>query len=86
MTTTRRAFAGLAAVAPAGAAAASPGPPRGRGRPIARDDFRRGLRQWSVELQDGGTVTASRGVLEIDVPSHFLIGDFEVRRLPSRAH
>jgi hypothetical protein len=40
-----------------------------RGRLIAHDGFRRGLGQWVAELQDGGTVTASHGVLEIDVPS-----------------
>ncbi|MEU7468641.1 DUF6250 domain-containing protein [Streptomyces sp. NPDC044984] len=74
MTTTRRTFAALAAgaalatVAPAGAARASSAH-HGRGRLLARDDFRHGLRRWAVELQDGGTVTASRGVLEIDVPS-----------------
>ncbi|MEW2047241.1 DUF6250 domain-containing protein [Streptomyces sp. NPDC005476] len=77
MTTTRRAFvtlaAGstLAAVAPASAAAAAsarPRPSRHR-RPIAHDDFRHGLRQWAVELERGGTVTASRGALEVDVPA-----------------
>lgn len=71
MTTTRRAFgalaagAALAALAPAGTASAAPG----HRRLIAHDDFRHGLGQWVTELQDGGTVTASRGVLEIDVPS-----------------
>ncbi|MER6347057.1 DUF6250 domain-containing protein [Streptomyces sp. NPDC001595] len=71
MTTTRRAFgalaagAALAALTPAGPAQAAPR----HGRLIARDDFRHGLGQWATELQDGGTVTASRGVLEIDVPS-----------------
>lgn len=70
MPTTRRAFgaltagAALAALAPAGAASAAP-----RRRLIAHDDFRYGLAQWTAELQDGGTVTACRGVLEIDVPS-----------------
>ncbi|MCF1593960.1 DUF6250 domain-containing protein [Streptomyces muensis] len=69
MTTTRRAFgvlaagAALGALAPAAAASASPGR-----RLIARDDFRHGLDQWVTELQDGGTVTAAHGVLEIDVP------------------
>jgi hypothetical protein len=69
--TTRRAFATLAAGAavaalvPTGAAHAGPR----HGRLIARDDFCHGLAQWATELQDGGTVTASRGVLEIDVPS-----------------
>lgn len=71
--TTRRAFgalaagAALAAVAPAGAASAHT--PWGRGRLIAADDFRHGLGQWAVELERGGTVTASRGVLEVDVPA-----------------
>ncbi|WP_151482509.1 DUF6250 domain-containing protein [Streptomyces albicerus] len=73
MTTTRRAFGTLAAggavaaVVPARTASASAR--HRRGRLIARDDFRRGLGQWATELQDGGSVTASRGVLEIDVPS-----------------
>ncbi|MEE1837876.1 DUF6250 domain-containing protein [Streptomyces sp. SP17KL33] len=71
--TTRRAFgalaagAALAAVAPAGSASAATS--RRRGRLIAADGFRRGLRQWAVELERGGTVTASRGVLEVDVPA-----------------
>ncbi|MFI1731693.1 DUF6250 domain-containing protein [Streptomyces acidicola] len=71
--TTRRAFgalaagAALAALAPVPTASATP---HGRrGRLIAADDFRHGLRQWATELQDGGTVTAAGGVLEIDVPS-----------------
>ncbi|WP_405867090.1 DUF6250 domain-containing protein [Streptomyces sp. NBC_00005] len=70
MTTTRRAFGALAAgaalatLAPAATANAS-----GRGRLVAHDDFRHGLHQWVTELQDGGRVTASRGVLEVDVPS-----------------
>lgn len=74
MTTTRRAFGALAvggalaALAPAGQASASP-VHHHRGRLIARDDFRHGLGQWAVELQDGGSVTAARGVLEVDVPS-----------------
>ncbi|MDX3451620.1 DUF6250 domain-containing protein [Streptomyces sp. ME02-8801-2C] len=70
MTTTRRAFGALAAgaaltaLAPATSASAA-----ACGRLLARDDFRRGLGQWAVELQDGGSVTAARGVLEVDVPS-----------------
>ncbi|MFI1355872.1 DUF6250 domain-containing protein [Streptomyces sp. NPDC020898] len=70
MTTTRRAFgvlaagAALTALVPAASASAAT-----RGRLIARDDFRHGLGQWAVELQDGGSVTAARGALEIDVPS-----------------
>ena len=76
--TTRRAFgalaagAALAALAPAHTAsahAASASVRHRRGRLIARDDFRHGLGQWATELQDGGRVTASRGVMEIDVPS-----------------
>ncbi|MFE7901148.1 DUF6250 domain-containing protein [Streptomyces sp. NPDC057424] len=71
MPTTRRAFgtlaagAALAALAPAVTVHAAP---RHR-RPIAQDDFCHGLGQWVTELQAGGTVTASRGILEIDVPS-----------------
>ncbi|SHH66984.1 DUF6250 domain-containing protein [Streptomyces sp. 3214.6] len=71
MSTTRRAFgalaagAALAALAPAGAASASPG----HRRLIAHDDFRHGLRKWAVEQEKGGTVTASRGALEVDVPA-----------------
>ncbi|EKX62277.1 Tat pathway signal sequence domain protein [Streptomyces ipomoeae] len=77
--TTRRAFGALAAGAALAAsgsggiayAGGGVGSPRGRrrGRLIAADDFRRGLGQWVVELQDGGTVTAERGVLEVDVPA-----------------
>ncbi|MFF1549183.1 DUF6250 domain-containing protein [Streptomyces sp. NPDC058291] len=73
MTTTRRAFAALAAGAALGALApaadAGAAPRRRRRRLIAHDDFRHGLRQWAVELEQGGTVTASRGALEIDVPA-----------------
>ncbi|MDQ0765794.1 hypothetical protein QF027_008429 [Streptomyces canus] len=71
MTTTRRGFgtlaagAALAALAPAAAASASP---RHR-RLVAHDDFRHGLGRWAVELEQGGTVTAQRGVLEVDVPA-----------------
>lgn len=71
MTTTRRGFAALAAsaaltaLAPAPAAHAAP---RHR-RLLAHDDFRHGLGQWVTELQDGGSVTAADGVLDIDVPS-----------------
>ncbi|PAZ16413.1 Tat pathway signal sequence domain protein [Streptomyces sp. SA15] len=72
VTTTRRAFGALAAGAALAALTPTPAtatPGHRRGRLIARDDFRHGLDRWAVELQDGGTVTASRGVLEIDVPS-----------------
>ncbi|MYW64197.1 Tat pathway signal sequence domain protein [Streptomyces sp. SID8379] len=59
-------FAGAAAgvLLPAGTASARP-----RGRLIAADGFRHGLRHWAVELENGGSVTASRGVLDIDVPA-----------------
>jgi len=73
VTTTRRAFgtlaagAALAALVPAGTAGASPR--HRRGRLLAADDFRHGLGQWATELQDGGSVTAAHGVLDIDVPS-----------------
>ncbi|MFJ1968222.1 DUF6250 domain-containing protein [Streptomyces sp. NPDC087903] len=71
MTTTRRAFgaltagAALAALAPAATASAAP---RHR-HLIAHDDFRHGLGRWAVELEQGGTVTASRGTLDVDVPA-----------------
>ncbi|MFF4349377.1 DUF6250 domain-containing protein [Streptomyces sp. NPDC001530] len=71
--TTRRVFGTLAAGAALSAllpaTAASAAPTHRRGQLIAADDFRHGLGQWATELQDGGKVTASRGVLEIDVPS-----------------
>ncbi|MES5818035.1 DUF6250 domain-containing protein [Streptomyces sp. RG80] len=73
MTTTRRAFttlaagAALAALAPATTASAHSS--HRRGRLIAHDDFRRGLGRWAVELEKGGTVTATRGTLEVDVPA-----------------
>ncbi|MET7697325.1 DUF6250 domain-containing protein [Streptomyces sp. NPDC005485] len=75
MTTTRRAFgalaagAALAALAPVTAAAASTASRHRRGRLIAHDDFCHGLGQWAVELEKGGTVTASHGTLEADVPA-----------------
>jgi hypothetical protein len=71
VTPTRRAFgalaagAALSALAPATTANAA----ARRRRPIAHDDFRHGLGQWAVELEQGGTVTASRGILEVDVPA-----------------
>ncbi|MEV1061955.1 DUF6250 domain-containing protein [Streptomyces sp. NPDC050263] len=72
MTTTRRAFGALAAgtalaaLSPAATASATP---RRHRRLMAHDDFRHGLRQWAVELEKGGTVTASRETLEVDVPA-----------------
>ncbi|WP_405378967.1 MULTISPECIES: DUF6250 domain-containing protein [Streptomyces] len=35
---------------------------------VAHDDFRADTGQWAAELQDGGTVAAADGVLDIDVP------------------
>ncbi|MGQ4399290.1 DUF6250 domain-containing protein [Streptomyces hayashii] len=73
MTTTRRAFAALTAGAALGALApatpAGAAPRRRRRRLIAHDDFRHGLGRWAVELEQGGTVAASRGSLEVDVPA-----------------
>lgn len=39
------------------------------GAELARDDFRDGLAQWSIELERSGSVRAVEGVLEIDVPA-----------------
>ncbi|MEU5595856.1 DUF6250 domain-containing protein [Streptomyces sp. NPDC020298] len=36
---------------------------------LARDDFRHGTGQWSAELEQGGSVTAKDGVLDVDVPA-----------------
>ena len=33
------------------------------------DDFEAGLSNWHVELENGGTVTATHGILDIDVPA-----------------
>ncbi|GAA1361255.1 DUF6250 domain-containing protein [Streptomyces beijiangensis] len=71
MTTSRRAFGVMAAGAALTAAlpgAASAASRHRRGRPFAHDDFRHGLGAWAVELESGGSVTAARGVLDIDVP------------------
>lgn len=79
MTPTRRAFgalaagAALAALTPAteaaaAQAAAAQSTPR-RPHLLAHDDFRHGLAQWAVELEKGGTVTATGGVLDVDVPA-----------------
>jgi hypothetical protein len=57
----------LAALASVGNANAATRPRRGR--LIAHDDFRHGLGQWATELENGGSVTAAHGVLDIDVPS-----------------
>ncbi|MGW1026375.1 DUF6250 domain-containing protein [Streptomyces sp. NPDC002577] len=71
MTPSRRGFAALAtgvalsAVLPTTSAAAAGSR---RGPRLAHDDFRHGLGKWAVELESGGSVTAARGVLDIDVP------------------
>jgi hypothetical protein len=39
------------------------------GQVIGEDDFYNGLGRWIVELEQGGSVTAERGTLEIDVPA-----------------
>jgi Domain of unknown function (DUF6250) len=39
------------------------------GSVIGEDDFDSGLSQWIVELEQGGSVMAERGALEIDVPA-----------------
>lgn len=56
-----------AAGAPA-TAPASPDPRFTPGEVLVRDDFDRGAERWQWELEKGGTVTVSNGVLEIDVP------------------
>jgi hypothetical protein len=40
-----------------------------RERPIHRDDFRNGLANWVVETERGGSISASAGVLDVDVPA-----------------
>ncbi|EDY59680.1 MULTISPECIES: DUF6250 domain-containing protein [Streptomyces] len=50
------------------AAAPSHEGPHHRGL-LARDDFRHGTRQWRAELEQGGSVTAKDGVLDVDVPA-----------------
>ncbi len=77
MDISRRQFAtfaagiGLTAALPLSEARAEPnrpGPWQTRGV-IAHDEFTRGLRQWAVELEDGGQVSARHGRLEVDVPA-----------------
>ena len=43
-------------------------PDRG-GKPLYRDDFRNGLGKWLVEAERPGRISASGGVLDIDVPN-----------------
>ncbi|WP_338701749.1 DUF6250 domain-containing protein [Streptomyces sp. Q6] len=65
----RRAFGALVAGAAAGALLPAATASAHGGRLVARDDFRHGLGRWFVELEQGGSVTASRGVLDVDVPA-----------------
>lgn len=44
-------------------------PPYQRGDLLFRDDFDRGLDQWTAELEAGGVVKARDGQLAIDVPA-----------------
>ena len=46
-----------------------PGEPFHAGKVLYKDDFQHGLGQWRSELQNGGTVWARDGVLNIDVPA-----------------
>jgi hypothetical protein len=39
------------------------------GAVLASDDFKQGLDQWAVELEQPGSVRAADGVLDIDVPA-----------------
>ena len=36
---------------------------------LASDDFQNGLGQWSIEIENGGSVAADHGILDIDVPA-----------------
>jgi hypothetical protein len=48
----------------------SPGAPSTHlGALIGGDDFNMGLGEWVIELEQGGSITAERGRLEIDVPA-----------------
>ncbi|MFF7655424.1 DUF6250 domain-containing protein [Streptomyces sp. NPDC007983] len=63
------AAAATSAAAPAALAApATDATGRRRWTRIAHDDFRHGTRQWTAELESGGTVRALHGVLDVDVP------------------
>jgi hypothetical protein len=50
-------------------AASPPDAPFARGQRLFTDDFRSGMAQWFVELEEPGTVQARSGVLAIDVPA-----------------
>ncbi|HVU23114.1 MAG TPA: DUF6250 domain-containing protein [Opitutus sp.] len=63
--------AGAVALAMSGVAkaeTASPAPGFTRGKLLVQDDFTGGLGQWRTELENGGSVTARDGTLDIDVP------------------
>jgi hypothetical protein len=38
-------------------------------KPLFRDDFTHGLAQWHIEAEKPGHITATGGVLDIDVPA-----------------
>jgi hypothetical protein len=78
------AVAGTASLIVPSAAQADSGRPD-RWHLAARDDFRRGLRNWVPELENGGVVEAKRGKLIVDVPAgatiwyrHLLEGPYAV--------
>jgi hypothetical protein len=50
---------------------ATPAPPTDPklGAAFASDDFKQGLDQWAIELEQPGSVRAINGVLDIDVPA-----------------
>ena len=52
-----------------GAAALAADAPKRFGPLLYQDDFRNGLAQWVVELEQPGLVAAQDGVLDIDVPA-----------------
>jgi hypothetical protein len=47
----------------------APGNPANPPNPLYSDDFSKGLDNWFVELEAGGTVVAREGLLDIDVPA-----------------
>ncbi len=60
----REVLAGIMATIGAGRGRTTP-----RGRLLAADDFRRGLRQWAVEAEKPAIVSARGGVLDIVAPA-----------------
>ena len=59
------ALASVNCATPATAAADTPK----LGAVIASDDFKGGLEQWAIELEQAGAIHATNGVLDIDVPA-----------------